>query len=230
MRKSLSIIILVATAFLSKPLQAQEMGVSFSFFFPKNGYFSAPISPLSIRGIGFNLTNNLAIETGASLYRMSGMSATGLPFESDKPMVGPFFNLMVPVELVLQFGTNDFEVRFKGGGFVFYNFFTKLNEGNIDRELARYSDALAVQSRFDFDNKIGYGYEFGVEYIQYFNRSFGISLGANYYIGGADLNLRGPATVVSDGGLVTKTNFNFNESRLDYTGLEISMGVIFFGR
>ena len=158
------------------------------------------------------------------------MGVTGMPFASNKPLVGPFFNVMVPLELILQFGTSDFEVRFKGGGFVFYNFFTKLNEGNIDRELAGFLDAIAVQSRFDFDNKIGYGYEFGVEYIQYFNRSFGVSLGANYFIGGADLNLRGPATAVTDGGLVTTTNFDFKESRLDYTGLEISIGIIFFGR
>ena len=230
MRKSVSIIILMASLFLSKPLLAQEMGVSFSFFFPKNGYFSAPISPFSLRGIGFNITNNLALETGASLYRMSGMGVAGLPFESNKPLVGPFFNIMVPVELILQFGTNDFEVRFKGGGFLFYNFLTKLNEGNIDRELATYLDVAVAQSRFDFDNKIGYGYEFGAEYVQYFNRKFGVSIGANYYIGGADLNLRGPVTSASYGGQLTTTNIDFNESRLDYTGLEISVGVIFTSR
>lgn len=230
MRKSLSIIILMAALFLSRNVQAQEMGVSFSFFFPKNGYFSAPISPFSLRGIGFNITNNLALETGASLYRMSGMSVTGMPFESDKPFVGPFFNVMVPVELVLQFGTNDFEVRFKAGGFVFYNFFTKLNEGNIDRALASYLNAAAVQSRLDFDNKIGYGYEFGAEYIQYFNRKFGISLGATYFIGGADINLRGPLTAASYNGTLSTTEIDFNESRLDYTGLEISIGIIFSSR
>lgn len=230
MRKSISIIILMASIFLSKQASAQEMGVSFSFFFPKNGYFSTPISPFSLRGIGYNFTNNLAIETGATLYRMSGMSVTGMPFESNKPLVGPFFNLMVPVELILQFGTDDFEVKFKGGGFVFYNFFTKLNEGNIDRELTTFLDVAVAQSRFDFDNKIGYGYEFGVEYVQYFNRGFGVSLGANYFIGGADINLRGPVTAATYDGQLATTELNFDESRLDYTGLEISIGVLFSGR
>ena len=230
MRKSISIIILMASFFLSKPVMAQEMGVSFSFFFPKNGYFSAPISPFSLRGIGFNITKNLAIETGGSLYRMSGMGVTGLPFETNKPLVGPFFNIMVPVELILQFGTNDFEIRFKGGGFVFYNFLTKLNEGNIDRELAQYLDVAVAQSQFDFDSKIGYGYEFGAEYIQYFNQRFGVSLGVNYFIGGANLNLRGPVTAASYSGQLTTTNFDFKDSKLDYTGLEISIGVIFSTR
>ena len=34
---------------------AQEIGVSASFFLPKDGYFSAPISPISFRGIGINI-------------------------------------------------------------------------------------------------------------------------------------------------------------------------------
>lgn len=137
---------------------------------------------------------------------------------------------MVPVELILQFGTNDFEFRFKGGGFVFYNFFTKLNQGNIDRALVDYLDAAVVNSRFDFDNTIGFGYEFGMEYVQYFNRRFGVSLGANYYIGGANLNLRGPITSASSSGVLTSTNVEYKDSKLDYTGLEISIGVMFIGR
>jgi len=231
MRKAIGTIILVASMAFAKPLYAQEMGVSFSFFFPKNGYFSTPISPFSIRGLGFNLTNYLAIETGGSLYRMSGMNVTNLPFESKEPLVGPFFNLMVPLELVLQFGTNDFEFRIKGGGFVFYNFGTKLNNGNIDRALVEYHDWAVANNRFQFDNKIGYGYEFGLEYIQYFNRRFGVSLGANYYIGGANLNLRGDVIYANAQQIGVNTElFEYPDSRLDYTGLEISIGIIFSGR
>ena len=231
MRKAIGTIILVASMAFAKPLYAQEMGVSFSFFFPKNGYFSTPISPFSIRGLGFNLTNYLAIETGGSLYRMSGMSVTNLPFESKEPLVGPFFNLMVPLELVLQFGSNDFEFRIKGGGFVFYNFSTKLNNGNIDRALVEHHDWAVANNRFQFDNKIGYGYEFGLEYIQYFNRRFGVSLGANYYIGGANLNLHGDVTYANAQQIGVNTDFfEYPDSRLDYTGLEISIGIIFSGR
>ena len=91
MRKAIGTIILVAGLAFAKPLYAQEMGVSFSFFFPKNGYFSAPISPFSIRGLGFNLTNFLAIETGGSLYRMTGMNISDEGLSSREPLVGPFF-------------------------------------------------------------------------------------------------------------------------------------------
>lgn len=230
MRKAIGSILLVASMAFAKPLYAQEMGVSFSFFFPKNGYFSAPISPFSIRGLGFNLTNYLAIETGGSLYRMSGMNITDENLASKEPLVGPFFNLMVPLELILQFGTNDFEFRIKGGGFVFYNFGTKLNNGNLDRALLEYLSWDVANNNFQFDNNIGYGYEFGVEYIHYFSRQFGVSVGANYYIGGSKLNLRGPVTGATTQLGVITTELDFPDSRLDYTGLEISVGLIFSGR
>jgi len=230
MRKAISTIILVVSLAMAKPLLAQEMGVSFSFFFPKNGYFSAPISPFSLRGVGFNLTNNIAIETGASLYRMAGMNVTKLPFESSEPLVGPFFNVMVPLELILQFGTDDFEFRIKGGGFAFYNFGTKLNTGNIDRALRDHLAWSVANSNFKFDNNIGYGYEFGVEYIQYFSRNIGISFGVNYFIGGSKLNLRGNVTgATSQLGIVT-TPLAYPEANLDFTGMEISIGIIFTGR
>lgn len=232
MRKAISAIILMVSLIAARQANAQEMGVSFSFFIPKNGYFSAPISPFSLRGIGFNLTNNIAIETGASLYRMSGMSITGVPFESPEPMVGPFFNVLVPLELILQVGNEYFEFRVKGGGFAFYNLGTKLNNGNIDRAIADYLQWEVVNSEFEFDNTVGYGYEFGIEYIQYINKQFGISLGANYFIGGADLNLRGN---YSGGGgsqsnITTIDNVEYPDALLDYTGLELSVGVIFMGR
>ncbi len=228
MRKAIIIIILMAAGW-SRPAQAQNMGVSFSFFFPKNGYFSIPVSPFSIRGVGFNITNNLAIETGGSLYLMSGMNISDLPFESRQPLMGPIFNIMVPLELVLQFGTRDFEVRFKGGGFAFYNFSSKINYGNMDRALARFYNFTIANSELDFDNKIGLGYEFGLEYIQYFNRNFGITIGANYYIGGAKLNLRGQVTGSNPGSDPVSTLIQYPDARLDYTGLEISLGILFGG-
>ena len=56
---------------------AQDFGLSFSYFLPKNGYFSTPISPFSIRGLGVDLNRFVALEAGASLYRMSGLNVKG---------------------------------------------------------------------------------------------------------------------------------------------------------
>ena len=117
MRKYFWLLTLATT--LSVPLRAQDFGLSFSYFLPKNGYFSTPISPFSIRGLGFDINRYIAIETGASLYRMSGLNLKDLPFESKEPLVGPNFTILVPVELVFQFKGAKAEFDIKGGGFFF---------------------------------------------------------------------------------------------------------------
>ncbi len=104
---------------LTTSLKAQDVGLSFSYFIPKNGYFSVPVTPFSIRGIGFDITRFFAIESGFSLYRISGMGVKGLPYESKKPLIGPFFSLMVPVEGVITFDFDNQAFKFKGGGFLF---------------------------------------------------------------------------------------------------------------
>ena len=76
MRKNILVLILFG---LSVPLFAQDVGLSFSYFIPRNGYFSTPVSPFSIRGLGFNINRFLAVQTGASLYRMSGLSVKDIP-------------------------------------------------------------------------------------------------------------------------------------------------------
>src|SRR6187431_1850304 len=101
---------------------AQDFGLSFSYFIPKNGYFSTPVSPFSIRGLGFDINKFLALETGATLYRMSGLNMKDLPFESKDPLVGPNFTIFVPVELVFQLKGNNVEFDIKGGGFGFFGF------------------------------------------------------------------------------------------------------------
>ncbi|MCX8490340.1 MAG: hypothetical protein ORN54_04660, partial [Cyclobacteriaceae bacterium] len=59
---------------LATPASGQDVGLSFSYFIPRNGDFSTPISPFSIRGLGVNLNRFIALQTGASLYRMAGLS------------------------------------------------------------------------------------------------------------------------------------------------------------
>ncbi|MEN8249242.1 MAG: hypothetical protein ABFS32_09950, partial [Bacteroidota bacterium] len=139
-------------------------------------------------------------------------------------------NVLVPLELILQFGNEYFDFKLKGGGFAFYNFGTKLNTGNIDRAIAEQVLWEVVNSDFEFDNKIGYGYEFGAEYIQYINNQFGVSVGATYFIGGSDMNLRGSYSGGSVSSGIETVDIQYSDSRIDYTGLEISIGVIFMGR
>ena len=209
-------------------VNAQDFGLSFSYFIPKNGYFSVPVTPFSIRGVGFDLTNFFAIESGFTLYRISGMGVKGMPYESKLPLVGPFFSMMVPLEAVITFNFDNQAFKIKGGGFLFYNFDTKINEGNLDRELMEYLGWEVLNSDFSVHNNLGYGYHFGVEYIIYFSKKFGISLEAYYLSGSSPLDLKGTYKgIPGNGDMITEESVSFKDAQLDFTGYELSIGILF---
>lgn len=212
----------------SHTILGQELGVSFSYFLPKDGYFSIPISPFSLRGIGFDLTSFLAVETGFTLYRMSGLNVKGLPFESKKPLIGPNFTLLIPFEGVIGLAGENTELRIKGGGFIFFPFGNKIIEGNMDRALVESIPGLeVVNSNLIAKNKLGAGIQFGVEFVMYFAKQFGVSIGGNYFIGDSELELTGSYTGANSTGVQPPVQVDYPESRLDFTGFEISLGIIF---
>jgi hypothetical protein len=226
--KKLLFLFLLVISFVTT--QAQNVGLSFSYFIPKNGYFSTPISPFSIRGIGVDLNKYIAIETGASLYRMSGLNMKGLPFESKNALVGPNFTILVPAEIVFQFKGKKAEFDIKGGGFAFYGLGQKINYGNLDRALRAHNNWDIANSQVSFKNNPGFGYHFGAELTVHIKRQFGISLETNYLMGGAKLPLSGSVS----GGNLNGTNqtlaIDYADAKIDFTGLEFSIGVIFSGR
>ncbi|MBK5278149.1 MAG: hypothetical protein JJE09_04720 [Bacteroidia bacterium] len=211
------------------PSVAQNVGLSFSYFIPKNGYFSTPISPFSIRGLGVNLNRFIALETGASLYRMSGLNMKGLPFESKDPLLGPNFTILVPGELVFQLKGRGVELDIKGGGFIFYGFAQKLDYGNIDRGLRKLEGWDVANADLSFSNHPGFGYLFGAEVTFYVTRQVGISLETNYLSSQAKLPLTGSYTGGSLGGVNQTKQADFQDAQVDLTGLEFSIGLIFSG-
>ncbi len=224
MRKQILVVLffLCATAGL-----AQNVGLSFSYFIPKNGYFSTPISPFSIRGLGVDLTRNIAIETGASLYRMSGLNMKDLPIKSKEPFVGPNFTIFVPVELVLQLPAQGFQFDIKGGAFGFYGFAHKLNYGNLDRAIRKYEGWEVANSSFSYKNNPGWGYHFGAELTVYFASQFGISIETNYLAGQSAFPLKGSYTGGNQSLETVVVDEAFRDGKIDFTGLEFSIGIIF---
>lgn len=229
MRKILFSILFISFIGIAK---GQDFGLSFSYFIPKNGYFSTPISPFSIRGLGFNVGKYLGVQTGASLYRMSGLNAIDMPFESKDPILGPSFTLLVPLEGVIHFGEGRQEFSIKAGGFAFYSFDQKINYGNLDKAIRKHEGWDIANADASFDNKLGLGYQFGVEYLVYVTKQIGVSLEGNYYIGGADLGLKGSYSGGVIGGTIplTPVDFDYKDSKVDFTGLEISIGIIYSAR
>lgn len=210
---------------LSVTAFGQEFGLSFSYFIPKNGYFSTPISPFSIRGIGVDLNRFLALETGASLYRMSGLNVKDLPFETRDPLVGPNFTILVPAELVVQFKGSSIEFDIKGGVFGFYGFSQKINYGNLDRAIREFENWQVANSQFTYENKPGWGYHAGVELTVYATQQVGVSIEVNYLMGQSALPLTGSYT---GGNSVLETrSAEYADAKIDLTGLEFSIGLIF---
>jgi hypothetical protein len=227
-RHKIIIIALLLGFSSSSSLFSQDFGLSFSYFIPKDGYFSVPVTPFSVRGIGVDINRYLAVETGGSLYRMSGMNVREVPFESQVPVIGPFFSIMVPLELVISIPIGAPVFKLKGGGFGFYNFATKVNEGNLDRVLLDYTGWQVLNSNYSVKNNFGYGYHFGAEILFYFSDQFGLSLEAYYLDGGSKLDMRGGYKGIPvDGDMITTVREDFPDAVLDYRGYELSLGVIF---
>lgn len=218
---SWAIVILTTTS-----LHAQEFGLSFSYFIPKNGYLSTPISPFSIRGIGVSLTDFIALETGASLYRMAGLNIKDLPFETKHPLVGPNFTIFIPVELVFELKGQGIQFDIKGGGFFFHGFDQKINYGNMDRAMREYYELDVANADLSYTNKPGFGYHAGVELTVYVTEQVGVSIEVNYLVGQSKFPLTGNYT----GGVnnsVTTVSVDYPDAKVDLTGLEFSIGLLF---
>jgi len=208
---------------------AQNVGLSFSYFIPRHGYFSTPISPFSFRGVGVNLNRFVALETGVSLYRMSGLNMIDLPFTSREPFVGPNFTLFVPAELVFQLKGRRTELDFKAGGFAFHGFDQKLLEGNIDRALRSYQQWEVANSYFRFDNQPGVGWHTGAELLVYVTRQVGVSLEVNYLRGQSKFPLSGSFTGGTAASGLQTLAADYPDAKIDFTGWEFSLGIIFTG-
>jgi len=219
------IFILVLLCLGAQAALAQQFGLSFSYFVPRNGDFSTPISPFSFRGVGVNMGRYFALETGITLYRMSGLTLKDVPFETKHSMVGPNFTFFVPGELVFQLPLRGFEFDIKGGGFVFYGLNQKLNYGNLDRAIRTMEGWDVVNSQFSFRNGPGYGVHAGVELSFNVTKQFGASLEVNYLVGASGLPLTGSYTGGALGGPNETKNVQYDDAKIDFSGVEVSIGV-----
>lgn len=210
-------------------LQAQQVGLSFSYFIPRNGYFSTPISPFSLRGVGVNLGKYFALQTGASLYRMAGLNIIGLPYQTKDPLLGPNFTLLVPAEIVFQLKGQRVQFDIKGGGFFFYGFAQNLDYGNFDRAIRQYQKWDVANSNLSFQNNPGFGTHFGAELTVYITQQFGVSLETNYLMGSSKIPLTGNYIGGNIVGPLQTLPVDYKEAKVDFTGLEFSIGLIFTG-
>jgi hypothetical protein len=217
-----SILLLIATE-----ASAQDFGLSFSYFIPKNGYFSTPISPFSIRGLGVSLNRFISLEAGASLYRMSGMNLKDIPFESKAPLTGPNFTIFVPAEIVFTMQGSRVQFDIKGGGFFFYGFDNKINYGNFDRAILEHVETgwTVANADLSFKNHPGFGYHAGAELTIYVTNQVGVAIETNYLIGEAKFPVAGSYT--GGASSLETIDVDYADAKIDFTGFEFSIGLIF---
>ncbi|HHZ65881.1 MAG TPA: hypothetical protein EYN51_10390 [Flavobacteriales bacterium] len=222
---------IIALALLSTAPQSilaqDEIGMSFSFLFPQNSKFSTPISPLSIRGLGIKFGESVSISTGFTAYRMAESTISNLEFASDAPLLGPSVSFVIPFEMVLKFKLDKkFSIKANGGVFLFNNAGDAVNDGNLSSALADHYEYTLAQTNFEYQDKWGWGYQFGIQPIYFVTSQVGIAIKGNYYLGEADLDLSGTIQGWSDneGYMEREASYKGN---LDFKGFELSLGVIY---
>ena len=149
-------------------------------------------------------------------------------------MAGPNLTLLIPAEMVVSFGKKNVRLDLRGGGFAYYGFFQKLNEGNIDRAIREMEQWVTVNSDFKLKSRPGIGWRAGTALHLDVTRQWGLTLEVSYLAGSSLLSLEGSYTGVKSvdaiaAEVITK-EVKYDKSKIDYTGLEISVGIFMLGR
>jgi len=220
MKKTILIILFVVVA-----SQAFSQGLSFSYLIPKDGYLSAPVSPFSIRGIGLDF-GLIGIETGFTLYSVGGLAMSGLPFEANKPLTGPHFTVLVPLQIALKFDSKFVTLRIRGGTFAFYNLNPRINYGNMDRAIRDFEGWQVANADLDMENGLGIGWIAGTSLEFHVHSNFSLTAGVSYLKGESNAALDGTYTGAPENQLLRTTNVSYPDAAISLEGLEISLGVV----
>jgi hypothetical protein len=209
------------------------IGVSFAYLLPREGLFSHPVPPLSFTDIGVDIGRYLGVAGSLSLYSIRGMGitdASGTPIDTGGPLVGPFFSLLGSTVAKIIVPIRKVEITASGGIFGSYNFDPPLVTGTLDRYLARAGGTTydSVTSSVGAGGSWAWGWVFGGRIAYFIKGQLGLAVGINYYLGGAALKLSGSYDAFDAGGQVLDDeplSADLQSARLDYTGLEIILGI-----
>lgn len=199
-------------------------GLSFSYLVPNKGYLSAPISPFSIRGVGYYF-GSVGIETGGSVYSMTGLEMDRLPFEAERPLAGPHFSLLVPVELAFKLESKIVTWKVRGGAAGIWHLNPRLNEGNFDRALRKYEGWDVANATATIDASFGLGWIVGTSFEWHISRQFSVSTEFSYLSVPANAALLGSYVGGSMAGPLETRTIDFSDARINLEGLEVSVGV-----
>ncbi len=216
-------ILLINIILLFFGITGRSQGVSFSYLIPQNSSIAAPVSPFSIRGI--SIGNPIGLETGFTLYSVPELNLTGLPFENNESLIAHHFAVLVPVQAFVKFSTKTIDIKPLFGGFAWLDINPQLNEGNMDRAFRRYEGWQVLNTDFDLDSKLGFGWMAGIAFEYKVSKKFSLTTEIEYLNGGAKSTLSG---TYSGGSTSIETeSIDINDAEIVLKGLEISLGVNF---
>ena len=217
--KLLSLFILVISSYAG-----HSQGISFSYLFPTNGYLSAPVSPFSLRGVGLDF-GLVGLETGFTLYTVPGLPLEDLPFDSEKPLIGPGFATLVPLQLSLGVETKAVSFKVLGGGFGIWNINPRINYGNFDRAIRDFKGWDVANADLSIENGLGVGWMAGVGFEFHVSQKFSLTTDIQYLSGGINSPLEGTLTGGTEGGSIQSELVDYPDARTLLQGIEISLGV-----
>ena len=233
MRQRTKIVVLSLLLLLLAVFAVQGIGINVSYLLPRNGMFSHPVTPLSFRDIGRDIGRYLGVVGSLSLYSIRGMGIkdeAGKPIDTGGPLVGPFLSVLSSAVGQLRVPLKQLELEASGGVFGCYNIDPPLMTGTLDRYLATADGKTydTVTSSVSAGGRWAWGWVFGGKITYFVKGQFGIAVGANYYLGGGDLELSGDYDGYEDPGVYDTGQSlpaPLQDARLDYSGLEIILGV-----
>lgn len=204
-------------------LSAHSQGISVSYLFPQNGYLAAPVSPFSLRDVGFG--DKFGINGGFTLYNIPGLAMEELPFQYDEPLVGPHFALLVPVKGFIDIPFDKVNINISAGGFGWWNINPRLMEGNMDRAFRAYKNWDVLNTDFDLDDKLGFGWTAGFEVQIALVSNVYLTLGGAYLSGAAKTEISGSYVGGIEGGEIQREQVAIDDAEINLEGIEISIGV-----
>jgi hypothetical protein len=217
------VIALIIVLFFTK---SYSQSIGFSYFFPKNGYFSNPIAPVNL-SLPISFGNFFQISPGISLISIGGMNLDGLPDElrSTSPLIGPFQSLTGSLVPTIVIPTKNFQVDIMGGLFGFASLNTRLMSGNFNNMLSEAYNYQAIGSDISIDKSIfGWGYLFGAKLNFRIQDNIWGYIGARYYIGSQGMTLNGNYIAARADGSLVNNSIDYPDASLLYHGFEIIVG------
>lgn len=220
--------LIVVFLFLLFSAQVYSQSVGFSYFFPKNGYFSNPVAPVNF-SLPVKMSDFFQISPGIGLYHIGGMSMVGFSeeYNSERALVGPFQSMELTLLPAIVLGFKKVKFDIVGGLFGFWGFNQKIIESEFNCMLAEAHNYTSFDSNLNYKkNGFGWGYIFGTKLSFKVTKSAWGYIGANYYIGSQLFKVDGGYIATKGNAIIESGSFSFNNSKVLYQGLQVSVGAV----